>query len=131
MSNDVKVQGGCHCGAVRFEAIVDQKGQALECNCSICQMSGYQHLIIPAARFRLLRGTEELREYRFESEVARHLFCSRCGVKSFYVPRSNPDGVSLNVRCLELPMSCNLQMSPFDGRHWSKNAGQLRDLSKG
>lgn len=94
-------------------------------------MSGYQHLITLAARFRLLRGTQQLREYRFGSKVARHLFCARCGVKSFYIPRSNPDGVSLNVRCLELPESCKLQIIPFDGKNWSKNATSLRHLSKG
>lgn len=131
MNNDVEIQGGCHCGAVRFKAVVDLTMQVLACNCSICQMSGYQHLIMPAARFRLLCGTGQLSEYRFGSKVARHLFCPRCGVKSFYIPRSNPDGVSLNVRCLELPESCKIQMIPFDGINWSKNAASLRHLHKG
>jgi hypothetical protein len=87
---------------VRFECQLPAQPLVLECDCSICRMSGYLHLIIPAARFRLLSGAEDLREYRFNTGTARHLFCATCGIKSFYVPRSHPDGIDINLRCLDV-----------------------------
>ncbi len=91
-------KGACHCGAVRFEVDAPAELEALECNCSICTKSGYLHLIVPAGRFRLLSGREHLATYRFGTRTAEHLFCTICGIKSFYIPRSNPDGYSVNVR---------------------------------
>ena len=93
--------GGCHCGRVRFEVIAPAKLQASECNCSMCAKAGYLQLIVPADRFKLLSGAEVLTTYSFNTHTAKHLFCSVCGVKSFYVPRSHPDGFSVNVRCLD------------------------------
>ena len=90
-------RGGCHCGAVRFEVDAPARLLVHDCNCSICAMSGFQHLIVPGSRFRLLAGADALTEYTFNTGVARHLFCRRCGVKSFYEPRSNPDGYSVNA----------------------------------
>ena len=88
-------------------------------------MSGFQHLIVPGSRFRLLTGVDALAEYTFNTGVARHLFCRRCGVKSFYVPRSNPDGYSVNARCLEAGTIEALEVDPFDGRNWENSAGSL------
>ena len=93
-------------------------------------MSGFLHVIVPAEHFRLLQGSASLCEYTFNTGVARHLFCKRCGVKSFYVPRSNPDGFSLNARCLDPATIESLTVEPFDGQHWELNAGGLRDLSQ-
>jgi len=92
-------------------------------------MTGFQHLIVPRTRFRLLQGSDFLVEYGFNTGVARHLFCRRCGVKSFYVPRSNPDGYSVNVRCLDRSMIESIEVEPFDGRHWEAGADALRNLS--
>lgn len=94
-------RGGCHCGRVRFECELPQRPLVLVCDCSICRMTGFQHLIVPANRFRLLRGEDELREYRFGTGAARHLFCGHCGIRSFYVPRSHPEGIDIDVRCLD------------------------------
>ena len=94
-------------------------------------MSGFQHLIVPGSRFRLLAGADALTEYTFNTGVARHLFCRRCGVKSFYVPRSNPDGFSVNARCLDAGTITALTVEPFDGRNWETSAGVLRHLSSG
>jgi hypothetical protein len=94
-------------------------------------MSGFQHLIVPGTRFRLLVGADALAEYTFNTGVARHLFCRRCGIKSFYVPRSNPDGFSVNARCLETGTIEALVVEPFDGRNWENSAGELRHLSSG
>ncbi|WP_343223636.1 GFA family protein [Metallibacterium sp.] len=102
MSSDLHTcRGGCHCGRVRFECQVSAQPLVLDCDCSICRMSGFLHLIVPAARFRLLSGAEDLCEYRFNTGTARHLFCKTCGVKSFYVPRSHPDGIDVNLRCVD------------------------------
>jgi hypothetical protein len=111
-------KGGCHCGAVRFEVEAPEPIPATECNCSICSRTGFLHLIVPRARFRLLSGQESLGNYTFNTRVAQHLFCKICGIKSFYVPRSNPDGYSVNVRCLEGYPDLPMTISQFDGRNW-------------
>lgn len=94
-------RGGCHCGRVRFEVDAPSRIEVLDCNCSMCRMTGFLHLIVPATRFRLLQGADALTEYRFNTGTARHLFCRHCGIKAFYVPRSHPDGYSVNARCLD------------------------------
>ena len=124
----VTVQGGCHCGAVRFEAQVESGEHVVHrCNCSICAMTGFVHLIVAGDQFRLMQGGDALREYRFNTEAARHLFCSRCGVKSFYVPRSHPTGYSINVTCLDHSTGITLREEPFDGQRWEASIAALRD----
>lgn len=121
--------GSCHCGAIRFEVEAPEHIVAHDCNCSICRKSGYLHLIVPRSRFRLLSGDEFMTTYTFNTGVAKHTFCTRCGIKPFYVPRSNPDGYSVNVRCLE-PQPATLTIEPFDGVNWEANAGRIAHLSK-
>jgi hypothetical protein len=123
-------RGGCHCGAVAFEVDAPARLTVSDCNCSICRMSGYQHLIVPRARFRLLRGAEVLSEYRFNTGTARHLFCRRCGVKSFYVPRSNPDGYSVNVRCLDASTIEHIEVERFDDNERAAAEARIRDRSR-
>lgn len=129
MTGLITHRGGCHCGAVQYEVDAAVDIAADYCNCSICAMSGYLHLIVPASRFRLLEGEDALSEYRFNTGTARHLFCRRCGVKSFYVPRSNPDGYSVNVRCLDPGTIASVRTTPFDGRNWEQNVAKLSPLS--
>jgi hypothetical protein len=93
-------------------------------------MLGFRHLIVPKTRFRLLTPEDALSEYRFGSGVARHYFCRTCGVQSYYIPRSNPDGVSVNARCLERDTIEDERIEPFDGQNWEKNAATLAHLSK-
>ncbi len=121
-------KGGCHCGRIRFE--VDAPSDLLldECNCSICNMVGYQHLIVPKSNFRILQGEDQLITYEFNTGIARHYFCSHCGVKSFYVPRSHPDGISVNGRCLDPDTISSVTLSSFDGRNWEKNRDKLAPL---
>jgi hypothetical protein len=123
-------RGGCHCGAIAFEVEAPARLTVSECNCSICRMSGFLHLIVPRTRFRLLRGQPQLSEYRFNTGTARHLFCSRCGVKSFYVPRSNPDGYSVNLRCLERATVEDVTIEPFDDDDRAAAEGRIRHLSR-
>ena len=114
----VKHAGGCHCGRVRFEVLASAVLDVSECNCSICGKFGYLHLIVPAERFSLLCGGQDITTYTFNTGIAQHHFCSHCGVKSFYIPRSHPDCVSVNVRCLDEGTVERLTVTPFDGRHW-------------
>ena len=130
MSEHVTHRGGCHCGDVTFEVVAPARLRVQECNCSICRMTGFLHLIVPASRFRLLSGQDSLTTYTFNTGTARHFFCRRCGIKSFYVPRSNPDGYSVNARCLDPATIASLDVEPFDGRNWESAAGTLRDLSR-
>ena len=122
-------KGGCHCGAVMFEVETVVITEVHECNCSICSKSGFLHLIVPKSAFNLITGNDNLNEYTFNSGTAKHLFCRTCGVKSFYIPRSNPDGISVNVRCLE-PQPEGFEIIPFDGRNWEQHADKLRRLSR-
>ena len=113
--------GGCHCGRVRFEIKAPSRVVVKECNCSICSKSGYLHLVVPRENFKLLSGDDVLTEYRFNTKVARHLFCSVCGVKSFYVPRSHPDGFSVNARCLDPGTVVEMTIQQLDGRNWESH----------
>lgn len=110
--------GGCHCGRVRFEVIAPKSLAVLECNCSICSKAGYLHLLVPADRFKLLTGDDALKTYSFNTHTAKHLFCSVCGIKSFYVPRSHPDGISVNARCIDSETIEELTVEPLNGREW-------------
>ncbi len=112
--------GGCHCGAVRFEVVAPKKLHVSECNCSICSRAGFLHLIVPADRFRLLSGADALKSYSFNTQTAKHLFCSVCGIKSFYVPRSHPDGYSVNARCLDPGTVGDMVVTPLNGREWEQ-----------
>ena len=115
MSEFVTYTGGCHCRAVRFEVDAESRPKVQECTCTICRMTGFVHLIVPASRFRLLNQDEALTEYRFNTGTARHFFCKHCGVKSFYVPRSHPHGYSVNARCLDGDALANCEwLPPFD-----------------
>jgi len=93
-------------------------------------MTDYLHLIVPASRFRLILGAEDLTTYTFNTGTARHLFCKICGIKSFYVPRSNPDGYSVNVRCLDPSTIEGMDIEPYDGRNWEQSAATLAHLSR-
>jgi hypothetical protein len=110
--------GGCHCGRVRFEVIAPKSLRVLECNCSICSKAGYLHLLVPADRFKLLTGDDALKTYSFNTHTAKHLFCSVCGIKSFYVPRSHPDGISVNARCIDSETIEELTIELLNGREW-------------
>ncbi|MCH1492019.1 MAG: GFA family protein [Luminiphilus sp.] len=122
--------GGCHCGAVRWEIEAPAVLKTHTCNCSICNLTHYQHLIVPKHRFRVVKGDDHLNLYTFGSGIAQHYFCKTCGVKSFYIPRSNPNGVSVHARCIDPATVQAVEDEPFDGQNWEKNAGSLAHLSE-
>ena len=121
--------GSCHCGVVKFEVEAPEDVEIEDCNCSICTKSGYLHLIVPGSKFRLLAGEEQLQTYTFNSGVAKHRFCGVCGIKPFYIPRSNPDGVDVNVHCLDTP-PVSMTIVKFDGQNWEQNAHTLAHKSR-
>lgn len=122
-------RGHCHCGAVAFEVEAPERITAQDCSCTICTMTGFVHLIVPKSKFCLLQGEGNLVTYRFNTGVADHKFCRTCGIKSFYIPRSNPDGVDVNVRCLD-PQPKDVVVEPFDGRNWEQHGHELAHLSR-
>jgi len=130
MSEFVTHRSGCHCKRVRFEVDAPARIAALQCNCSICRMTGFLHLIVPTARFRLLQGAEFLSEYTFNTGVAKHRFCRICGIKSFYVPRSNPDGIDVNVHCLDRDTIESVSIVPFDDGDRENATRAIETLSR-
>jgi len=110
-------EGGCHCGRVRFRVTADLS-RVTSCNCSMCAKKGFLHLIVAPGQFELLSGKEALSTYRFNTRVAQHTFCSTCGIHPFYVPRSDPDKIDVNVRCLDGVDIASLDVKEFNGRNW-------------
>ena len=121
--------GGCHCGAVRIEVDSEPDATVYACNCSICTALNYLHLLVTREHFRVLAGTDMLTSYKFNSRTADHLFCKQCGVKCFYVPRSHPDGYSVNFRCLDQTAFGNVTVTPFDGANWEASIDELPPAS--
>lgn len=110
-------EGGCHCGRVRFEVTADIT-QVTDCNCSICNKKGFLHLIVAPSQFRLLQGDDAIVSYRFNTGAAEHKFCRHCGIHAFYTPRSHPDKVDVNARCIEGVDLSTLTIKRFDGQNW-------------
>ncbi len=118
-------RGGCHCGRVRFEVEAPPVLEVLDCDCSMCRKTGFLHLIATKEQFRLLSGADALSTYQFNTGTAKHIFCGHCGIKSFYVPRSHPDGFSVNARCLDEGTVQGMNVAPFDGRDWERGNRNL------
>lgn len=121
----MRISGGCHCKAVRFEAEVAGAVELLDCNCSICSATGFRHLIVPHGDFTLLTDAAALTSYRFGTGTANHLFCATCGIKSFYQPRSHPDAWSVNWNTLDDVTGLTMTVTAFDGRDWEKARAAL------
>ena len=110
-------EGGCHCGRVRFR-VTGALDEVSDCNCSMCTKKGFLHWIVLPAQFELLAGEDALTTYQFNTKVARHTFCRHCGLHPFYVPRSDPDKIDVNARCLDGVDVATLAIRRFDGQHW-------------
>ena len=116
-------EGGCHCGRVRMRVTADV-ADAIVCNCSICSKKGFLHLIVPRDQFQLLSGQDDLTTYRFNTGVAAHTFCRHCGIHAFYVPRSDPDKIDVNLRCLDGVDPAAVKVTPFDGQNWEQSMAE-------
>jgi hypothetical protein len=129
--SDLKThKGSCHCGAVQFEIDAPTRLHAHACNCSICYRSGGDQMIVPASKFRLISGEDAITTYSWNTGAAKHTFCKHCGIKAFYTPRSNPDGFSVNLRCLDRTYIESIEVEIFDGQNWEQNAPGLAHLSR-
>lgn len=122
-------QGSCHCRTITFEIEAPEYIEAEQCNCSICSKSGFIHLILPLSKFKLLSGNDAISIYTFNTGLAKHTFCKYCGIKPFYTPRSNPDGIDVNVNCLGIKPD-QVKIICFDGQNWEHNAHKLANKSK-
>ncbi len=125
MPESERLAGGCHCGRVRFLVRV-KSFQAIDCNCSICAKKGFLHLIVAPADFELEQGADALATYTFNTRLAKHRFCRFCGVHPFYTPRSHPDQIDVNVRCLDSDAAERFRIEPFDGQNWEDSVDAIR-----
>lgn len=112
--------GGCHCKKVRFRVRAPKHLVAWDCNCSICHMKKNWHFVVPYANFELLSGEDVLTEYKFNTMVAKHVFCSVCGVQAYYRPRSNPDGIAVTLACVPEDQIESYEIRKFDGTNWEQ-----------
>jgi len=121
------LEGGCHCGAVRFRVIVEEDQEVIDCNCSICTMKGNLHLLVPETRFAILAGEDALACYMFNTRTAKHLFCRTCGIHAFYRPRSHPGWWDVNARCFDDSGALSrFRVTPFDGKNWEAHVDEIR-----
>lgn len=118
----------CHCGRIKAEILLPDTITVQSCNCSMCDAVGFIHIIVPKSQFRLLKGEQDITTYTFNTGVAKHTFCKHCGVKPFYTPRSNPNGYSVNLRCLETKPP-HIITENFDGQNWEQHADTLKHLA--
>ena len=120
--------GSCHCKQIQFEVLGEKNIKVLYCTCSICSILNYKHYIVDKAQFKLLKGKKYLSTYTFNTNVAKHLFCKNCGIKSFYIPRSHPDSVSVNLNCIHSKTINKVKIIKFDGKHWNKNINKIKSF---
>uniref|UniRef100_A0A672SXQ5 Centromere protein V-like n=1 Tax=Sinocyclocheilus grahami TaxID=75366 RepID=A0A672SXQ5_SINGR len=129
----VKHTGGCHCGAVRFEVWSAPDLHVFSCNCSICTKKQNLHFIVPKSQFTLLQGSDNITTYTFNTHMAKHTFCTTCGVQSFYTPRSNPDGFGVTPHCLDPGTVSSVTVEDFCGQNWEESMQKhqtIRSMSK-
>ena len=122
-----KYTGNCHCKAICFEFYCSNVVDLIKCNCSICNHTKFLHLIVPHRKFNLLKGKELLVTYMFNTKLAKHFFCSVCGIKSFYQPRSHQDSFSINFHSILSPPKIN-KVIAFDGKNFEKNLKDIRGI---
>ena len=120
--------GSCHCNQIQFEVIGEKNIKVLDCSCSICSILNYKHYIVDKSQFKLLKGKKYLSTYTFNTNVAKHLFCKNCGIKSFYIPRSHPDSISVNLNCIHSKTINKVKIIKFDGKHWNKNINKIKSF---
>ncbi|MAW58999.1 MAG: aldehyde-activating protein [Alphaproteobacteria bacterium] len=124
----MKHLGSCHCKQIQFEVIGKNNIQVLDCSCSICSILNYKHYVVDKSQFKLLKGKKYLSTYTFNTKVAKHMFCKICGIKSFYIPRSHPDSISINLNCINSKTINKVKIIKFDGKHWKKNINKIKSL---
>lgn len=130
---EVLYKGGCHCKAIEFHVLSSPNLVVWKCNCSICTMKQNYYFVVPKDKFRLIKGENYLTLYQFNTKTAKHYFCKVCGVQSFYIPRSNPDGVAVTLNCINnLEVGNSVKFENFDGVQWEKTIinSEIKKFSK-
>ncbi|XP_073041273.1 LOW QUALITY PROTEIN: uncharacterized protein [Primulina eburnea] len=118
-------KGGCHCKRVRWQVQAPKSVVAWECNCTDCSMRGNTHFIVPSQQFEIDEDSKQfLTTYTFGTHTAKHTFCRVCGITSFYIPRSNPDGVAVTFRCVDPGTLTHIEIRKFDGSNWEGSYSQ-------
>lgn len=129
MGDKKTFEGGCHCGRVRFRVHMPQPAEAVECNCTVCAKKGILHCFVSKDDFELLSGQDAITDYQFNKKIAHHYFCKVCGIHSFYIPRSHPDQIDVNLRCIDGLDFSALPKRIFDGQNWEASIAALRERS--
>lgn len=119
-------QGSCHCGAVRY-TVEAEPVELTVCDCSLCRRRNAVMMAVPVAALTLLEGQEALTLYRWNTGVARHFFCSVCGIYTFHQKRSAPDHYGVNVFCLEGFDASSVPVRRADGLTMTVRADGARD----
>jgi len=123
---DEYVEGGCHCGAVRFR-VRGRPDHLVVCNCSICSKKGYLHWFVSRDDFELLTAEDAVATYTFGTHTAKHHFCKTCGIAPFYIARSHPDGIDVNARCCDGLDLDALPVETFEGQDWEAGYSRYRN----
>jgi len=126
MIDKIMHTGQCHCGVVQFDFTAPAIVDVTECDCSICNMTGYQHVFVPQSDLQITSGEDNLALYTFNTGAAKHLFCKTCGIKPLYVPRSHPDCYSVNLRCIVPGTLIVGKRIAFSGTSWESNIDALK-----
>ncbi|KAK4018253.1 hypothetical protein OUZ56_000318 [Daphnia magna] len=129
-STNIIHYGGCHCGQIRFKVIAPSAVIVFDCNCSICTKKQNRHFIVPSTDFTLLQGKNHLTTYTFGTNQAKHQFCKTCGVQSFYIPRSNPDGIGVMPHCIDQGTVQEVITKTFNGQQWEESMGKFPEIKK-
>ena len=123
----MNMDGQCHCGAVKFTAEIAEPIRASRCDCSICAIKGAVTVGTPLNGLRIVEGEDKLTQYRFNTGVAKHYFCSVCGSYTFHQRRSDPETYGVNVACLGLnPYHDFPDVAVADGRNHMRDTGTSR-----
>ena len=91
----------CHCGKVEAEVSVDKFEKIMRCNCSMCKRRGAIMSVVKNKDFRIIKGESILKLYQFHSNVAKHYFCSSCGIYTHHNPRIDPGLTGFNLACID------------------------------
>ena len=111
----MKYKGSCHCNAIEFQINTNLE-KIVQCNCSICIRRNAKMILITKDNFKLLKGESSLTLYKFNTNAAKHYFCKICGIYTHHNRRSDPNGMGINLGCIEELESSNYEVIQFDGK---------------
>ena len=111
----MKYIGSCHCKNIEFQIETDLE-KIIQCNCSICIRRNAKMIIVPKDKFNLIKGEQDLALYQFNSNIAKHYFCKKCGIYTHHNRKSDPNGMGVNLGCIYELDAMDYDAISFDGR---------------